>query len=133
MSKFLLLSDAAARVTAAGIPISERGVRGWAERHPAISVRIGARRAIHIDALEMILDGVPLREVATRMLNTRGSGTGQRDAALMPRGQKHEREAARAKQRDLKQERREQRRQECSAPRDTDPRDRAAARGRSTA
>jgi hypothetical protein len=77
MSKFTLLNDAAARVTAAGIPITKRGVRGWTERYRDLSARVGGRRAIRSEALDLILTGKSLRDVAAMMRarSTNGGAT----------------------------------------------------------
>jgi hypothetical protein len=67
MSNFVFLRDAAARVSGAGVPITTRGVRGWAERHPCMKLKIGGRVGIHRAALELILAGTPLPDVAAKM------------------------------------------------------------------
>ena len=72
MTKFILLNDAATRVAEADIPLKLRGVQDWIERHPGLSMKIGDRRVIGAGALDLILDGQSLDNVAAKMreLNT---------------------------------------------------------------
>ena len=66
-NQFLLIPDTAKAVTEAGVPLKERGARIWAAKYPEITAKIGGRRVFRAEALDMILDGTPIEEVAALM------------------------------------------------------------------
>ena len=73
MQVFLTFDDAAERISAAGLPITRRGVECWADRHPDLKFKIGGRVGIHRDALNAIIGGMPVRAVAARMRERRAA------------------------------------------------------------
>ena len=67
MTQFVDFDTAAARVTAAGLPTARRAVEHWTQRHPGLKIKIGGRCGIRGDALDLLIAGVPIREVNARM------------------------------------------------------------------
>jgi hypothetical protein len=67
VTTYLTWEDAAQRITAAGVPTRPRTVQRWAEIHPGLAVKIAGRCRIYPEAVELILNGVPLADVALRM------------------------------------------------------------------
>ena len=66
-NQFLLIPDTAKAVTEAGVPLKERGARTWAEKYPDLTVKIAGRRAFRAEAIDLILSGMPIGEVAEIM------------------------------------------------------------------
>ena len=66
-NQFLLIPDTAKAVTEAGVPLKERGARTWAEKYPDLTVKIAGRRAFRAEAIDLILSGMPIADVAALM------------------------------------------------------------------
>ena len=66
-NQFLLIPDTAKAVTEAGVPLKKRGARTWAAKYPELTVKIAGRRAFRTEAIDLILSGMPIDEVATLM------------------------------------------------------------------
>ena len=49
------------------MPLKERGAQTWAAKYPDLTVKIAGRRAFRAEAIDLILSGIPIDEVAALM------------------------------------------------------------------
>ena len=66
-NQLLLISETARRMSDAGVPLKVRGARTWAEKYPDLTVKIAGRRAFRAEAIDLILSGMPIADVAALM------------------------------------------------------------------